>query len=89
MIVSSPFMSSLTTKVVKVQCGYSFSLALTTQGQVYSWGGNLFGQLGLGHSSLGRKNCSNQIIAAKKPTLIEDFVSSDDFVIDIAAGYTH
>lgn len=36
-------------KVVEVAAGYSFSLAVTSQGEVYSWGFNEKCQLGLGH----------------------------------------
>lgn len=42
-------------KVVEVAAGYSFSLAVTSSGQVYSWGFNEKCQLGLGH----RYNQSN------------------------------
>merc|ERR1712039_57259 len=48
--------------VVDVQRGKSHMLALTSNGQVYSWGANLRGQLGLG-----------DIKPRFKPTLVEWF----------------
>lgn len=38
-------------KVVSMSCGQSFSIALTEDGELYSWGYNGNGQLGLGSSS--------------------------------------
>ena len=40
--------SLLLTQVTEVQCGHSFSVVLLTGGQLYSWGDNTYGQLGLG-----------------------------------------
>lgn len=37
--------------VKKVQCGSSFTLALTTEGDLYSWGFGKSGSLGLGETS--------------------------------------
>lgn len=36
-------------RIVEVAAGYSFSLAVTANGEVYSWGFNEKCQLGLGH----------------------------------------
>ncbi|CAI5736143.1 unnamed protein product [Hyaloperonospora brassicae] len=36
------------TSVKQIGCGHDFSMALTTSGEVYSWGRNQLGQLGLG-----------------------------------------
>ncbi|XP_049987756.1 probable E3 ubiquitin-protein ligase HERC6 isoform X2 [Alexandromys fortis] len=41
-------------KIIQVSCGHYHSLALSEDGQVFSWGSNSHGQLGLG------KNCSSQ-----------------------------
>ena len=32
----------------KIACGYAHTLALSDEGVVYVWGGNGFGQLGIG-----------------------------------------
>lgn len=36
-------------KIASVTCGTDHTFALTTKGEVFSWGLNLKGQLGLGH----------------------------------------
>ncbi|XP_005360943.2 probable E3 ubiquitin-protein ligase HERC6 [Microtus ochrogaster] len=41
-------------KIIQVSCGHYHTLALSEDGQVFSWGSNSHGQLGL------RKNCSSQ-----------------------------
>ncbi|XP_017319149.2 probable E3 ubiquitin-protein ligase HERC4 isoform X4 [Ictalurus punctatus] len=38
--------------VVQVSCGYRHSLALSRRGQIFSWGQNRYGQLGLGKEGL-------------------------------------
>ncbi|XP_043513899.1 RCC1 and BTB domain-containing protein 1-like isoform X2 [Frieseomelitta varia] len=38
-------------KIVRISCGHCFSMALTDNGQVYSWGDNSVGQLGTKSSS--------------------------------------
>ncbi len=43
------------TTAVQVAAGLDFSLALTSDGKVFSWGNNEVGQLGLGSSQLGPK----------------------------------
>ena len=48
-------------KVVDVQCGESHTVALTAEGDVYTWGGGSMGQLGLGdflRQSLPIKVCN-------------------------------
>ncbi|CAG2170152.1 unnamed protein product [Oppiella nova] len=38
--------------VIQVSCGYFHALALTTDGEVYGWGANAWGQVGCGSSKL-------------------------------------
>ena len=83
------FIVEVPEKIVKVQCGILFSLILTWTGKVYSYGWNSYGQLGLNNSKHHKENSSNEIKGCKIPLLIEDLVFDDDFVVDIAAGYTH
>lgn len=35
----------------KIVCGYAHTLALSDEGSLYVWGGNAFGQLGLGNKA--------------------------------------
>jgi len=62
--------------VKAVAVGEYHTLALTTGGQVYSWGGNFMGQLGLGDTT--ERNV---------PVLVEAL--ADKFVLAIAAGVSH
>jgi len=43
--------SDPTIQVTKVECGSSFTLVLTSQGMLYSWGFGKSGSLGLGEKS--------------------------------------
>ncbi|RWS24487.1 E3 ubiquitin-protein ligase HERC4-like protein, partial [Leptotrombidium deliense] len=63
--------------VVQLSCGYNHSLALTEAGQVFGFGCNLFGQLGIRteHESL------------PKPTLIKKL--AHEIIIQVACGGTH
>ena len=47
-------------KVTSVACANSFSIAVTNQGEVYSWGTNLYGALGL----------SKNLTSVETPTLL-------------------
>jgi len=70
-------MSVLNKKNVKsVCCGYAFSVAMTHSGEVYTWGFNEKGQLGLGHRY-------NQ----EMPTKVE--ILSDQRIIGGACGLQH
>ncbi|TGZ51677.1 RCC1 and BTB domain-containing protein 1-like [Temnothorax longispinosus] len=43
--------SLIGTVIVKVACGYAHTLALTDEGKLYVWGGNSYGQLGIGNKT--------------------------------------
>ncbi|XP_063703150.1 probable E3 ubiquitin-protein ligase HERC4 isoform X2 [Culicoides brevitarsis] len=61
-IVTPKIIRSLATKhVIQVSCGQFHSLALTNSGDLYAWGANGYGQLGLGMTSE----------KVSKPTLIK------------------
>eukprot|EP00282_Hemiselmis_andersenii_P027867 CAMPEP_0169481050 /NCGR_PEP_ID=MMETSP1042-20121227/29901_1 /TAXON_ID=464988 /ORGANISM="Hemiselmis andersenii, Strain CCMP1180" /LENGTH=1508 /DNA_ID=CAMNT_0009595757 /DNA_START=54 /DNA_END=4578 /DNA_ORIENTATION=- len=60
--------------VKQIACGYTFSMALTSNGDVYSWGQGESGELG--HA---------QKVLAYAPMLINDFVKIEQ----IAAGHRH
>uniref|UniRef100_A0A8K9UEI5 RCC1-like domain-containing protein n=1 Tax=Oncorhynchus mykiss TaxID=8022 RepID=A0A8K9UEI5_ONCMY len=72
-----PIPSPLPITVIQVACGNSHSLALTTGGQVFSWGLNSHGQLGLG------KGVPLQPI----PALVRPLTGVP--VTQVAAGGTH
>jgi len=65
-------------KVIKVACGGEHTLALTEEGNLFSWGLNIFGQLGLAHFSF--KNT---------PNLVDLKLEEDEEINDIAAGAQH
>ncbi|KAL4640445.1 putative E3 ubiquitin-protein ligase HERC6 [Arapaima gigas] len=58
--ISIPVKPSVSKRVVQVACGNHHSLALTIGGEVYSWGLNSHGQLGLG-SEVSRQPVPSQI----------------------------
>jgi len=67
-------------KVVFIQSGRDFSLALTTIGQVYAWGNNKNGQLGMTDYVVGNKapiNITKSIIK-----------NDEDWVVKIVTGPT-
>ena len=37
--------------IVQVDCGHTHTIALSAEGEVYSWGGNRYGQLGIGNTA--------------------------------------
>ena len=68
------------TKIKKIACGNNFSLALSTVGQVFSWGSNLCGQLGL------NKQDETEVF---DPTLVLFEGTANYFAMDIATGHRH
>ena len=69
--------------VDSISCGYNFSMAITQQGQLFSWGDDTTGQLGLGPKA-GRQAA---------PKLVSLHRTSDDaastFVVGAAGGWGH
>ena len=72
-------------KVVQIACGQSHSLCLTSEGQVYSWGANGQGQLGLGQGTRDQK----------EPMLVSGFdvkikaidcAAHNSFAVDVNGG---
>ncbi|KAJ8687906.1 hypothetical protein QAD02_023701, partial [Eretmocerus hayati] len=62
-------------EVLSVSCGRSHTLAVTNNG-IYAWGGNTYGQLGLG-----------KIIQSPNPELISAL--SNEIIVEAAAGQHH
>ncbi|KAG2937663.1 hypothetical protein PC115_g4078 [Phytophthora cactorum] len=65
--------------VTKVACGLYHTVAVTSGGEVYSFGKNDYGQLGLGHA----RNM-------KVPTLVKTSLGeSDEKIVAVSCGYYH
>lgn len=58
-------------------------MVLTKLGEVYTWGSNEGGQLGLDNKQYAFSDC------VKKPTLVESLSKANVFVTQIACGETH
>lgn len=71
-------------KVSKVVCGGDHSLLLTEDNALYSWGLNIFGQLGLGDYINKKSPCKVEI---NTPNMGNP--SKNEVIIDIAAGAHH
>eukprot|EP00301_Raphidiophrys_heterophryoidea_P004922 c12104_g2_i4.p1 GENE.c12104_g2_i4~~c12104_g2_i4.p1 ORF type:complete len:603 (-),score=121.44 c12104_g2_i4:21-1829(-) len=70
-------LTSLTQRVAMVAAGQIFSMALTFEGSVFTWGDNSAGQLGLG----------DKMMRTTPTQILHGIV--DRKVIHISAGYTH
>nr|CCA21326.1 regulator of chromosome condensation (RCC1)like protein putative [Albugo laibachii Nc14] len=64
-------------RIIKVVCGWNFTIALSLEGRVFSWGKQSEGQCGLGF-------CDQDELS---PCLIEKLL--DNRIVDVACGYTH
>ncbi|CAL8072917.1 unnamed protein product [Orchesella dallaii] len=72
------FFDDLPCIVLKVACGGWHTLALTSDGDIYSWGWNESGQLG-----------HNTVVVSKSDPHPVDLGSAEDPVVDISAGSRH
>lgn len=59
--------------IKKVVCGYNHAMALTTKGDLYAWGDNEFGQLGIGNKV---KQCVAQQVALTEVGKIVDMATT-------------
>ena len=48
--------------ITKIKCGNCHSLALTTSNEIYSWGNNYYGQLGIGSKDYSSEHLHHKII---------------------------
>lgn len=78
-IPSIPFGIDFQKPVVKLVCGDLFAGLLTASGEVFTWGWNVFGQLGM-------KDCSIGVLL--NPTKVE-FGHSNERIIDLACGFNN
>lgn len=68
-------------RIRRIACGRNHVLVLTNSGTVYSWGSNVYGQLGHGSPSL-----SDTLVVEPKPVPLFANPSS---ALDVASGYDH
>ena len=71
-------------KVVKIQCGGNFSALVTNAGNLYVWGRNDSGQLGLGEESQGDMHS-----AERYPRQIPFFETERTHIKDVVCGENH
>lgn len=65
-------------KIKKIECGDYFSLALSTEGKLYAWGKNNYGQLGLGRLSSQLKiHVPNEIVIENNKKVTNIFSGED------------
>ena len=86
-ISSLPFQVDIGIPVHKVVCGHDFSALLTVEGQVFTWGLNTSGQLGLGEDKVGYRT---QIDESRPLSFINQSQNSNKRkqpVVDLAAGF--
>ncbi len=86
---SDGFSNNGTDKVIAVKAGSSHTVILTTSGKVYTFGWNLYGQLGTG-SETSAENVSAPVRINSNPAIgfINDGVG-DNKVVEIALGTYH
>jgi alpha-tubulin suppressor-like RCC1 family protein len=70
--------------VVAISAGFEFSLALLKDGTVLAWGGNGYGQLGLGKTN-GPEKCAESTSCSRRPRPVELLAG----VTSIAAGQNY
>jgi len=80
MEISDVFNLAAKEVIIKMIAGSNHSLALTSYGNVYAWGSNLYGQLGDGTttSSTTPINVTSQFN-----------LSTNEIIVDIKSGYYH
>ena len=86
--ISHPTKINIDKKIIKLALGGEHTLALTQNYELYTWGLNLFGQLGLG--DFNERNYPQKVFTFLDETKV---ISSNELyhenVIDIAAGAQH
>lgn len=69
-------------KVSRVACGTDFTACLTVKGQVYTWGTNKWGNLGVENM-----HYTSEQYVVRQPALVEGLLGK--FIIQIACGSKH
>ena len=71
--------------LIFLNCRSAHALALTSRGEMFSWGSNSSGQLGLGDDNL---TSSGSVV--KIPTVVPiSLDGNEDILVGVAAGYAH
>jgi len=73
-----------TAVITKVGCGENFSAALSQHGELWVWGRNDYGQLGLGEEAMG-----DMYSAERYPRLIRSLPMEGHSIVDFACGEYH
>ncbi|CAL1174127.1 unnamed protein product, partial [Cladocopium goreaui] len=71
-------------RICKVACGENFSAAMSEQGELWVWGRNDYGQLGLGEEAMG-----DMYSAERFPRLVRALPLEGHKVVDFACGEHH
>lgn len=94
---SGACLANSVTNIVKISCGQYHTLALSSSGQLWSWGDNRFGQVGNGGTAVTRFAAVNSpffVDFFDKPKFADLAIdpeppNADIKVLDIAAGAFH
>jgi len=70
--------------IIKVDAGKNFSAALSQHGELWVWGRNDYGQLGLGEEAMG-----DMYSAERYPRLVRSLPLEGHRIIDMACGEQH
>jgi alpha-tubulin suppressor-like RCC1 family protein len=78
-------------RVVMISCGWAHSMALTECGHVYSWGSNVFGQLGIGNTVNSNEPKFVEVVDENKCNVFIEKVScgSDHSLLLSSDGYIY
>jgi mitogen-activated protein kinase kinase kinase 9 len=76
-------------KISKVSCGGDHTLALSDDNNLYSWGLNAFGQLGLGDFLARNLPVKVEIYSSGNNTTKQTVLSKSELITEIAAGAQH
>eukprot|EP00434_Breviolum_minutum_P019125 symbB.v1.2.016858.t1/scaffold1298.1/size126199/1 len=71
-------------RICKIGCGENFSAAMSEQGELWVWGRNDYGQLGLGEEAMG-----DMYSAERFPRLVRSLPLEGHKVVDFACGEHH
>ena len=75
-----PYFEQNKIKVVQIECGGNFGIALSDNGNVYCWGATVMGQCGIGNNYDKHQD-------GVLPTSVIGL--DDEFIVDIKAGISH